>query len=492
MPEGQRGWRALPETYAPPPNTLKREGRESVLPCQPHNYASKGLLIPTIHRPVISIVILATLALASVIGCSAAEPASPTVTPTPTPGPTATVAPTPSHTPTSTPDPPTSTPTPTLGSTATATPTPLLTPTPVPTPHPNPNLRYSDEKQLILDLINEERLTTGVEPLLLGDNVAPQIHAEDSLEGCYSSVWSADGLKTVARYSLAGGYQGNYGIALGSDYCADWLDVTLDPPVFLVADEIRRDVNALLDPNKNPSIRNRLLQQRFKALNVGLAIAVGPGDATVRMMLLLESDYIEFAELPAIQPGTGFLRLSGRVEEGIDIGGTTNLSIAVNYDPPPTQLTTGQIARVYSSDTGIRVAAIRPPTGEGRRWTSDESTRRYNPCLLPYDVPADSPPPTSRAEASALYDGARAACEEVRANEDGGVEITYPRITTEDWNVERNAFDISADLSEVIAEHGPGIYVIRMWGALNGQDVLISEYAIFYEVTPPSTYDPPQ
>jgi len=386
---------------------------------------------------------------------------------------------------------PTANPTSTHGPTATPTISPTPTFTPTPTPHPNPNLRYSDEKQFILNLINEERSREGVEPLVLGANVAPQIHAENSLEGCYSSVWSTDGLKTDARYSLAGGYQANTGIASGGDFCSSWFDLTQDYPLFVVEDEIQDSIEGLLAYDETTDIREDLLDARFHSLNVGIALAVGPGDATVRLFLLLESDYIEFEGLPAIQSDSGALTLSGRAKNGVSVEGRDDLRVYVDYDPPPQSVTAGQIARVWSSNLGRRIASIRPPAGEGRNWTSDEITKRYNPCLAPHEVPNDVELPRSRSDAGDLFDIAKAACLEVRDNEEGGTEITYPWITTEDWNVEGDAFDISADLSNVIAKHGPGIYVVSMWGTLDGENRIISEYAIFHEITPPSTYDPP-
>ena len=68
---------------------------------------------------------------------------------------------------------------------------PVAAPTPVsaPTSSPAPHLRHIDEKLYMLELINEERSRAGVPAVELGDNQAAQLHAEASLEGCYSSHW---------------------------------------------------------------------------------------------------------------------------------------------------------------------------------------------------------------------------------------------------------------------------------------------------------------
>ena len=155
------------------------------------------------------------------------NPPAPMLTPTPIPTSARmpTLASEPAPTPVSAPNSPTpthpATRTATLASTHTPTraptqvPVPRTTPIPSPTPvpaatqPPTPHLRYMDEKGYMLRLINNERRAAGVPEVVLGVNDAAQLHAEDSLEGCYSSHWGSDGLKPYMRYSLAGGYQSN-------------------------------------------------------------------------------------------------------------------------------------------------------------------------------------------------------------------------------------------------------------------------------------------
>ena len=77
-------------------------------------------------------------------------------------------------------------------------------------------------KQNMLEIINSKRRDGGIDPLVLGENVAAQLHAEASLEGCFSSHWGIDGLKPYMRYSLAGGYQSNPGIPHIGSLQAQW------------------------------------------------------------------------------------------------------------------------------------------------------------------------------------------------------------------------------------------------------------------------------
>ena len=395
---------------------------------------------------------------------TATETTGPIATPIPKDAPTSTI------TPTSTPEPtPTATPTPT------PTQQPTSTPVPTPTPHPDPNLRYHEEKQFVLELFNEARADAGVPALESGNNISAQIHAENSLAECYSSVWSADGLKADARYTLAGGQQFNNLSVIGKDYCAEWSDNET-----IAEGTIRSYV---IDLFEDFGISKTMTDGNYRKASIGLA----QDRQFIRLAVLLERDFIEFEDLPALSEGV--LTFSGKVKNGIDLEGGKGLSATVFYDPPPGNLTAGQIARVYSSDDGLRVAAIRRPAGEGRRWTLHEYTRMYNPCPSPYDFPANSRAPQSPGESTEFYRAAREKCSEIRADESGGEEITVQWITASKWEVQGDSFTVEADLGGVVGRHGRGLYKITIWGELNGEDVGISEYVIFHGVQRPTTYD---
>ena len=409
----------------------------------------------------------------------AATPEPAQATPAPTPGateapvptPTATGTPAPTPTPTSTPEPtPTATPMPT------STPEPTITPIPTPTPHPDPNLRYHDEKQLVLELINEARAEAGVPALVLGNNISAQIHAENSLSGCYSSQWSADGLKSEARYTLAGGHQYSNLTVFGKDYCAGWIekDAIAEATISSSVEDLFEDFG----------ISKTLTDGSYRKASIGLA----EDRRFIRLAVLLERDFIEYERLPVLSEG--ILTFSGKVKNGIDLDEGRGLSATMFYDSPPSDLTAGQISRVYSSEDGLRAAAIRRPAAEGRRWTSHEYTRMHNPCPSPYDFPTDTRAPQSPGEATEFHNAAREKCLEIGADQDGGEEITVPWITASGWEVQGNSFTVTADLSEVVGRHGNGLYKIVVWGELNGEDVGISEYVIFHGVQRPATYDP--
>ena len=75
--------------------------------------------------------------------------------------------------------------------------TPTATPEPGHTPRPiadaSPDLRHIEEKQYMLEIINAERTRAGVPTVVLGDNIAAQLHAESALENCFSATGASMG-----------------------------------------------------------------------------------------------------------------------------------------------------------------------------------------------------------------------------------------------------------------------------------------------------------
>ena len=83
---------------------------------------------------------------------------------------------------------------------------------------------------------------------------------------------------------------------------------------------------------------------------------------------------------------------------------------------------------------------------------------------------------------------AKEACRKIQEDKTEGEERTYPWITASEWSVANGRFSITADLDEVLLAHGDGIYTLSLWGIVDDEDVLISEYSIFHGVTPPTFY----
>ena len=150
----------------------------------------------------------------------------------------------------------------------------------------------------------------------------------------------------------------------------------------------------------------------------------------------------------------------------------------INYDPPPRELNRGQLSKTYCYTGGIGVAYVRKPLTAGSFYTDDSLQSTVKRCPDPYDIPADSAAPTSAGEALDHFGAAYQASKTTSA-----AEQTMLGVTASEWEVDGDRFGITADLSDVLDEHGPGVYTVVLWGELGGEPEVISEYSIFLEVS---------
>ena len=408
------------------------------------------------------------------------SPSTPTVTPSQTPTPRTERTPPPT-TPSVSPALNTSTPVQRIGSTAAPTPDsrriptiePTLPPTPAPSPPLRPDLRHHDMKLFMLELINAERIKAGVPSVALGDNIAAQLHAESSLENCFSGHWGVDGLKPYMRYSLAGGYQANAENGSGSDYCIKASDR------YISLGKMESEIREMMDGwMRSPGHRRNLLDRWHKQVNIGLAW----DRYNIVGYQHFEGGYVEYAHLPEIADGT--LSFSGSAVGGLRFSSREELGLQIYFDSPPSSLTRGQLSRTYCYDSGLPIASFRHPLTGNSYWTSNNFTKSYSPCPDPYNVPPDAPAPQSPNEAHRYWEEAYSASQS-KAEQ----AISVPWITASSWTAQGTNFAVKANVDRLLTKYGPGVYTVLLWGELGGEDVPISEYSIFYEVEPPDTYD---
>ena len=161
----------------------------------------------------------------------------------------------------------------------------------------------------------------------------------------------------------------------------------------------------------------------------------------------------------------------------------SDLGVQIYYDPPPHELTVGQVARTYCYDSGRKVASLREPLTGGYFWPTDTFTTTYKPCPSPYDVPVRAPAPRSPTEAHQAWQQAYSASQSRPTQ-----SITVPWITASEWTASGTVFSVKANISDILKRHGDGVYSLMLWGKLGGEDVVISQYSIFHGITPPDTY----
>ena len=229
----------------------------------------------------------------------------------------------------------------------------------------------------------------------------------------------------------------------------------------------------------SPGHRRNILDEHHKKVNVGLAWDT----YNFKVVQHFEGDYVEFVALPSIV--NGILSFTGSTRNGLRFTGKRDLSVQIYYDSPPHELTRGQVSRTYCYDSGRIVAALRRPLTGNSYWPSDDFTTSHKPCPDPYDVSPNAPPPSSPDEAHQFW---QEAYDKSQSRDEQTIRV--PWITAPRWAANKDGFSVEADISDVLTDHGSGVYTIVIWGELGEERSLISEYSIFHGVAPPSTYDP--
>ncbi len=397
----------------------------------------------------------------------------PTLTPTPTQTPTPTFTPTATSTPSSTPTPkaaptetqtPTITPTPTPTFTPTATSTPSSTPTATATPTPVPasGLSQSELKsarEYALTLINQARTAAGLNEVTLDDNAAAQSHAEDMRTNCFLSHWGTDGLKPYMRYTLTDGEQYSAENAHGSIYCPP------DPDRYrrqTITERLDQAMDGLMTSLGH---RRNILNPHHRKVNLGIAV----DHPNFWFVQLFVGNYVKYSTKPQFQ--NGILEMSGKVNSEVYLDRDT-LGVTLTYDRPPHPLTRGQLHNTSCGINGQSIAALRRPLSGNAYYTSDTFTISGTRCQDPYDVPTDALAATSTHDRKPDF------------------RFLYQHqgqwVTATSWTVSNDAFSVSANVSNLLAQHGDGVYTIVLWGEIDGERTPISEYSIFI---PP--YEPP-
>ena len=349
-------------------------------------------------------------------------------------------------------------------------PTPTATTTPEPV---SPSLRHIAEKRYMLELINSEREKAELGSVVLGDNAAAQLHAEAALENCFASHWGIDGLKPYMRYSLAGGYQSNGENGLGIDYCIKASDGYA--ALGSIESEIRKAMDSWMG---SAGHRRNILRKWHKKVNIGIAW----NRYNFAAYQHFEGDYVEYDELPSIS-GDGVLTIQGATKNGAGFSQNRGLGVQIYYDSPTHALTRGQVTRTYCYDNGRQIASLRWPLTGSYYWPDSSYSATHRRCPDPYDVSADAPGPRSVEESQRFWQEAYALSQSLLP-----IPITAAWITAQEWTVSGGGFSVRADISSLLAEHGNGVYTVMVWGNIGDERAVISQYSMFYGVTPPGTY----
>ena len=322
--------------------------------------------------------------------------------------------------------------------TPTAEPTALREPTPIPIL--NSAVGYWS---YMLELINQDRKEHGLAVVSFGNNVAPQIHAEELFENGFTGHWGLDGLKPYMRYTLAGGTGVESENVYGSIAARiPGVRYTKTP----VKESLRKTQEGLM---QSPGHRENILNPQHEKVNLGIAC----DDIGCTVVQQFESNFIEFVLLPTIE--NRLLRFTGAT-----LKGTAYFNADVYYDPLPIPLTANQIRTAYCYDSGTPILSIREPAPPGSYYSTHISERSWPDCREPRDT-----------------EGFEQPIRTALPNQNGLVPWEYAStyVTT------GNQFDIAVDISDYISEYGDGVYTIVIWGKSNAGFNPLTTLSIFTE-----------
>lgn len=339
---------------------------------------------------------------------------------------------------------------------------------------PSAKLKHLDPKVLLLELTNIQRLRADLQPLKLGRNPAPQVHAQKALEGCYNSHWDRWGLKPYHRLALTGGAGYNLENVLGLNHCVKKGDgyASLKP----IHREIEEAVQAWMN---SPGHRAAILNPAMTTIHIGIA----HDSHNIRMVQHFETEYISYSQEPRIQPD-GTLHIQGSIKDATFLENHTAV-LNIGYEPPPSQLERGQLAGTHSLCIPTLVAQVHRPQPHNsslKHVTYGVSTPGCNdPALIDPGAQA----PTTPEESNTAWAQAKKA-----ATSQAPTQSRARHINAQAYSSENQRFQITADLSPVLQQHGPGIYSIMLLGKPDHTEnpSILTIQPIFWQTDPPADH----
>ena len=322
----------------------------------------------------------------------------------------------------------------------------------------------------------------GAPPVDLGGGVVAQIHADRAAADCHASHWDTWGPKPQHRYALAGGDQNVSENIFAYGPCRSFTDHEGVPT--LDEDETLRD--AVRQLAESPSHRRTMTNPQHTTMHAGVRIL----EKRAVIVQLFNGQHVIWVTRPSIKDG--ILRMGGTIENRRHRR-SDRILIEIEKHPAPRELSTGQLARTGCVPPDQLGAVILPPPPPGAAYRDPESGEpfqertkyrtRSSDCRDPYTIPVDVSPPVSWQEAKRLH-------EETASSYGQGVSqhsatAIIARNLTVSW--QGRHFSVTADLRELIAEAGPGIYtaVIHTRQEDEQAAVPMARYPMFVGAAPP-------
>ena len=349
---------------------------------------------------------------------------------------------------------------------------PTVLNTPPETANPaNPAHRHLDLKLRLLQLTNIHRTKAGLLPLRIGQSPAPQLHAQAALDGCYNSHWDAWGLRPSHRHALSGGTGYSLENIIGLNYCVEPQDgyASLKP----LADEVE---TALLAWMESPGHRAAILHPSLTTLHMGLA----HDPYNIRIVQHFEAEYVQYDEEPSVSPD-GILRIRGEVS-GASLPDNKTVFVRIGYEPPPTPLSQGQLARTYSLCIPMEIARVLNPTLHTSSMHHLDYPVTTPACIDPAQTDPDAPAPTNPEESNQTWSTAKRAVQAKSAVRSTANNVTATRLDTTD-----RTFHIEANISKLLEKHGAGVYSVIVAGQPDHMEkpAILAVHPIFWKAELP-------
>ena len=301
-------------------------------------------------------------------------------------------------------------------------------------------------KDELLYLINVERVLARVSPLSPGPDPAVQRHAESMNSYGYRSHWDINGFTPHMRYSMSGGTNRARQNIAGPVNLADYTQNDESVNWQHLAKSVHQ---GLMESDVG---RANILDQWHEKADIGVSC----GATQCWIVQQFESSQVKFSTVPLLSNGR--LDIRGALSTGLALDG-----LAIWHHPYPRPLSLGQLDATYHFGYGQKpVAFVRPPVPSDQYYPDDKVTYEWAAGIDPYTLDPRLP----RSSSPSLP-----------------VEVEHsaaiPWTTATRWEQNGESFHVNADISQVVARLGPGVYTLQVWGRHGDERVALTNYTVF-------------
>jgi len=284
---------------------------------------------------------------------------------------------------------------------------------------------FSDKEltEYALQIINEDRKSFNLPPVIISNNEAAQVHADDILKTRAISHWMTNGEKPYMTYAIYGGrgkvsQNVGFGGYQNVEECIQQTAICakLDPKAKIKSTEYAMMYD---DASSNWGHRDNILDKHHTHVSLGISY----NDYTFVLVQNFENNYIKFRKL--ISEDKGQVTFAGTIPRGNLYG------IEIYYDVLPTSKVYFENRDATSYGNGDFIAAVVKPLPENQY----------------YEQSSD-----------------------------------YTLIVANKWIANDGAVDVSFDISPLMTKRG--VYTIIVTIDVDGETFPVASYPVFHRIGP--------